>query len=447
MNLTELLKNQVTNAIAGKAASYFDAPESGVTSALNGILPSLLGKVISMSESKSGLDTVMDMVNGADNSLLDNVGDLFGSAKKMDGLMKGGSGILSTLLGNNLGSMVDAISKMSGLKGGTSSSLIKLAAPFLMSTLGRVVKEKALDAVGLGKLFSSQKKSVFGSIPGVLGSVLNFGSDMLGAAKDAGNAAVSTGSKVAAGATKAAGEAVETGVNTGKSILRWLLPLFLILLLASYFGFRTGCSAVDNTVDATKDGVGAVSEGVGNAADAVAEGTKDVVSGAADMAGDAANAVAAGVSSAFSKVNDAAKAALDKITFTAGSVGDQMVNYINGGFKGNPNFRFKNLTFATGSAEIDAASELEVDNLAAILKAYPGVNISIDGYTDNTGDAANNVKLSQARAESVKQRLQVKGIGAGRINAKGHGSANPVATNGTEEGRAQNRRIEVTVVQ
>lgn len=440
MNLTELLKNQVTNAIAGKAASYFDAPKSGVTNALDGILPSLLGKVISMSESKSGLDTVMDMVNGADNSLLDNVGDLFGSAKKMDGLMKGGSGILSTLLGNNLGSMVDAISKMSGLKGGTSSSLIKLAAPFLMSTLGRVVKEKALDAVGLGKLFSSQKKSVFGSIPGVLGSVLNLGSDMLGAAKNTGKAAVSTGGRVAE-------EVVETGVNTGKSILRWLLPLFLILLLASYFGFRTGCSAVDKTVDVTKDGVGAVTEGVGNAAGAVAEGTKDVVSGAADMAGDAASAVAAGVSSAFSKVNDAAKAALDKITFTAGSVGDQMVNYINGGFKGNPNFRFKNLNFATGSAEIDAASELEVDNLAAILKAYPGVNISIDGYTDNTGDAASNVKLSQARAEAVKQRLQVKGIGAGRINAKGHGSANPVASNDTEEGRAQNRRIEVTVVQ
>ena len=107
---------------------------------------------------------------------------------------------------------------------------------------------------------------------------------------------------------------------------------------------------------------------------------------------------------------------------------------------------FKNLTFATGSAKIDAKSAVEVDNLASILKAYPGVNIAINGYTDNTGDAAKNKQLSEARAQAVQARLLVQGISADRMKAAGHGDANPVASNDTEEGRAQNRRIEVEIV-
>ena len=122
------------------------------------------------------------------------------------------------------------------------------------------------------------------------------------------------------------------------------------------------------------------------------------------------------------------------------------MKFINGGFKGDSHFRFHNLNFATGSAALNTEAQKEVDNLAAILKAYPGVKVEIAGYTDNTGDAASNKQLSHKRAGAVMGRLIAQGIDASRVKAMGYGQENPVADNSTEEGRAQNRRIEVQLV-
>jgi OOP family OmpA-OmpF porin len=108
-------------------------------------------------------------------------------------------------------------------------------------------------------------------------------------------------------------------------------------------------------------------------------------------------------------------------------------------------FDFDRLNFATGSATILPQSQEQLDNIAAVLKAYPQVNVKVGGYTDNTGDAAANLKLSQARAESVRQALTEKGIAASRLAAEGYGDKHPVDDNSTEEGRARNRRIALRV--
>ena len=134
------------------------------------------------------------------------------------------------------------------------------------------------------------------------------------------------------------------------------------------------------------------------------------------------------------------------MSFAVGSAGEQMMNYINGGFEGDGTFRFNNLNFATGSAALSDAANVEVDNLAAILKAYPGVNVEVHGHTDNTGDAAANKQLSAERAGAVMGRLIAQGIDASRVKSMGFGQENPIADNGTEEGRAENRRTEVKLV-
>jgi OmpA-OmpF porin, OOP family len=73
------------------------------------------------------------------------------------------------------------------------------------------------------------------------------------------------------------------------------------------------------------------------------------------------------------------------------------------------------------------------------------MEIKLGGYTDNTGDSVNNVKLSQQRAEAAKAELVSRGIDAKRLSAEGYGPMHPVADNATEEGRARNRRIDVRV--
>jgi len=168
------------------------------------------------------------------------------------------------------------------------------------------------------------------------------------------------------------------------------------------------------------------------------------------MATDAAGAIGGTASdlakSAFATVNEAAKSALDKVSFTANSAGSQMMDYIKGGFKGDGKVTFRNLTFESGSAEISGDSAKEVDNLASILKAYPNVKINVSGYTDSQGNADSNKTLSMNRAMAVKTRLIGQGINPMRVMTAGYGAENPVATNDTPEGRAQNRRIEATIV-
>ena len=81
------------------------------------------------------------------------------------------------------------------------------------------------------------------------------------------------------------------------------------------------------------------------------------------------------------------------------------------------------------------------------MKAYPNVHVRVGGYTDNQGDAAANLKLSQDRANVVMAQLVGRGIDASRLDAKGYGEDHPVADNSTVEGRAANRRIALRVTQ
>jgi len=104
-------------------------------------------------------------------------------------------------------------------------------------------------------------------------------------------------------------------------------------------------------------------------------------------------------------------------------------------------------SFASDSAEVPESMEPFLKTAAADLKQLKaGHVLEIAGYTDNTGDAALNVALSQKRAESVREALIKYGADPDMLVAKGYGEANPIANNDTAEGRLKNRRIEYHVV-
>ena len=100
--------------------------------------------------------------------------------------------------------------------------------------------------------------------------------------------------------------------------------------------------------------------------------------------------------------------------------------------------------FGTGSAKLLPAAYPQLDKVVEFAKQFTDARIEISGYTDNTGNAAANQKLSQRRAESVKAYLVSKGVTASQITALGYGSDKPIADNKTREGRARNRRVEVS---
>jgi OmpA-OmpF porin, OOP family len=109
-------------------------------------------------------------------------------------------------------------------------------------------------------------------------------------------------------------------------------------------------------------------------------------------------------------------------------------------------FTLDRLYFETGKSTLKPESKEQLKNIAAMLKAYPALELKLGGYTDNTGDSLTNVKLSTNRAESAKAQLEQLGGDAKRISAEGYGPLFPVcAANDTKECKAQNRRIDVRV--
>ncbi len=101
------------------------------------------------------------------------------------------------------------------------------------------------------------------------------------------------------------------------------------------------------------------------------------------------------------------------------------------------------INFDTDKSTLKADGKEAVAEIAKTMDADKDLKISINGYTDNTGSAEHNLKLSQARAETVKEELVRSGIAADRLSAKGYGQETPIADNSTEEGKAQNRRVEL----
>lgn len=108
---------------------------------------------------------------------------------------------------------------------------------------------------------------------------------------------------------------------------------------------------------------------------------------------------------------------------------------------------FKNLQFETGKAIIKESSYASLDELAGLLQKKPSFKLKIDGHTDNTGSASLNKTLSKKRAEAARTYLIGKGVDGSRIMPNGYGKDRPVAPNTTAEGRAQNRRVEFTIIE
>jgi outer membrane protein OmpA-like peptidoglycan-associated protein len=105
-----------------------------------------------------------------------------------------------------------------------------------------------------------------------------------------------------------------------------------------------------------------------------------------------------------------------------------------------------NITFASSQSDIRPDFYATLNSVSKVLQEYDQTAVVVQGHTDSTGSDSYNDQLSVRRAEAVGNYLASQGIAAQRIDAQGYGERQPIASNNTEQGKAQNRRVEIQLV-
>ena len=429
MNLLALLKDNLTPEMISKAANLVGEDTGKTATAMSGILPAIMGSVVGKASTSDGASSIMSMLSssGNDGGMMDNLGSMLGGGSSTDGVISAGSGILSSLLGDKMGGIASIISNFAGIKSGSANSLMSLAAPMLMGIIGKQVSGGNMGVSGLMSLLSSQKDHVAAAMPAglgdKLGGLLGMGSMFSGVSGMTNDA-----SKTVSSATNYARETVE---DSSSGLPKWLLPLLIgAAIVAGLLYFMKGCNKTPETVSGSMD---SLSTGMSAGMDSMASSASGAMTSATDA-----------VKKLFKlKLPDGSE-----IEVPEGSLEDQIVKFIQDDSQKVDKktwFNFDRLLFDTGKSTLKTESQEQIDKTIAILKAFPKVKIKIGGYTDNVGKAESNMKLSAERATVVMDALVAGGIDKNRLESEGYGDKNPTSTNDTEEGRAMNRRIAISV--
>jgi OOP family OmpA-OmpF porin len=316
-------------------------------------------------------------------------------------LISGGKRFLSSLLGTGQDAILNALSRESGLRASSASTVLALAAQSVLSFIGMRVRDHGMTATALSGFLQSEGASLGDSLPAEFHEAFALPSSNVRSAGPVIAQAIETDPVIA------------QTVRKGQSFLLWLVPLALILLGLLWFISRPHLAPV--------------AEGPPETPAPVATTTPDLGSFAPRQLADGT-----------------------MLNLPERGVEGRLLAFIEDrGLKPNKTtwFDFDRLLFSTGSATLQPQSLEQLHNIAAILKAYPATHLTIGGYTDNTGEAAKNLELSQDRANNVTAELVRLGIAKDRLVAKGYGDQHPVADNSTDAGRAQNRRISMLVTQ
>lgn len=199
-----------------------------------------------------------------------------------------------------------------------------------------------------------------------------------------------------------------------------------LISLALAAALAAGCATEQGTHTAVGTGTGAVvGAGVGNL---IGHDKKSTAIGAAVGA-----AVGAGVGYNWTNIRN-------KLSGQTAGTGTQITDQPDGSLMVNiPS----NVTFDTDSATIKPSFRSVLDGVAQTISQEPRINARVVGHTDSTGHPDHNMALSQRRAQSVEAYLADRGVAKARLTAEGRGQTQPVASNASEEGRTQNRRVEI----
>lgn len=402
-NLLELINENIKGDVIAKIAEFLGESSNNTSSALTNAVPSLIAGLISKSTESQGADSILNLLSqdGHDGSVLANLTSAFSG----NNLLSTGTSLLSTILGDKTEGVANLISNTSGISKTSSSSLLGLLMPIVLGVLGKTIKEQGItNASGLAGLLGSQMGYLEKFLPQGLSNLFDIGN--LSNFKQS-SAAVAT-------------KIIPENKDKPNSLLPWLLIMGLLGLawgFFKYFGADKPSESIAQKNETTSRTIAAKTlEGDENTSDLF---VKTLSSGFA------IKATKDGVESKLITFIEDANKSVDKGIW----------------------FNMNGIVFDTGKAKMKPESNEQLTNISEILKVFPKVKIKIGGYTDNTGNPKDNQILSAERAKTVQNELIAKGIDSARIESEGYGSDHPVASNDTEDGRQQNRRIDLNVTE
>jgi outer membrane protein OmpA-like peptidoglycan-associated protein len=391
-NLLDLVKGEFSSDLVGKIAGSLGESSQSTMGAIGAAAPALLAGLLNKGSTTQGANDILGLLRqgGFDSRGVNLASALAGGGDGLSNLVKMGAPLLGSIFGGRSNNVTDWLSSQAGVGRASASSILGLLTPVLLSTIGRqLMSSGGLNASGLMSLLAGQRSFLQSAAPPGLAGALG-----LGSLADLGGTV-----------TRAAADPQRS------SPWRWLIPLLALILLIPLL--RSRCAPERTPVATTPETAPPPAE----PAPAPRLVEQNIPGGA-------------------------------RLMVAEDGIEKRLVGFIED--KGRPVdettwFTFDRLEFDTDSATLRPSSQEQLRNIAAILAAYPGVEVKIGGYTDNVGDDAHNVKLSQDRARSTMQALIDLGVSASRITAEGYGKEHPVADNATPEGRQRNRRIDVRV--
>lgn len=416
LNVIDLIKGQLGPALVSQSATQLGESESGVSKAISALLPAVVSGLADNTDKPGVIDAITD----APSSGL--LGNLLGGASGNSMVAT----ILSAIFGDRVPGLVNAVSEYSGVSNTSANSLLYMVTGASIGSIGKYAEDHNHDASGITTLLNDQKGLVSSLLPAGL-SLASLGvgypgtettidtskisapdpiiTDPTPAAIVSQTPTSSTTTEGQAEVTRAGNTHVHVDRNDAHkdsgSIWKWLLPLIL-LALAAWFLWRQ-CDKPANTTTAVTDST------------AYSTDTALVV---ADN--DLADSLDA--ERASTVVSLPGGQTLDGYE---GGIEDQIVTFLNSEEYKTSNenalkdrwFNFDNLNFEFNSTQLTPESQVQLDNIKAILAAYPDAKIKIGAYTDKKGDEAANKKLSQDRANAVKAALNSAQV----ISAEGYG--------------------------
>jgi outer membrane protein OmpA-like peptidoglycan-associated protein len=400
--LLQAVSSQLTSDVVRSASSFISEPESSTRQAMNAATPSVLSGLANMVSSREGANSLAGMIrDGGYGAAAENVRSLFAGGNATNNMVGAGHNLLNKIFGARLPAVTDLVANSSGVTVSSASKLLSLTAPLTLGILAKRAASQRLDASGLANAILEERPDFASAAPSGLSQILGSGPTLVVRPSE------TVSEHLAEPVHLERVHELEPALPAGARPARWLplaLAVLAALALLLFLRSRTARSNLDNiasqTTSAARDALARV-ELPGGGAISVAKGTINY-----NLAAFLADKSAAGVPQTFV---------------------------------------FDHLNFDSATTRLTPESVPTVNDLATVLKAYPSARVQLIGHTDNTGTADANQSLSLDRANAVKTMLVSQGVAADRISTAGFGQDRPIASNDTEGGRAQNRRLELVV--